>query len=129
MPPDLPPTQVFKNRKVGLIIFGVLTIIAGCICALFVPLMLLAPKMAARTGQPPTPPAMMIAPALIYSVIAIDFVWLGIGSVMARRWARALLAIQSWTALVWGVLALGFMATQGSAMKQAMASAAPPNQP
>jgi hypothetical protein len=71
----------------------------------------------------------MIMPALMYSAIAIDFVWLGIGSLMARRWARTLLAIQSWTAFVWGLLALCFIAILAPTMKQAVATATPPNQP
>ena len=38
-----------------------------------------------------------ILPAVsIYGVLAVALVWLGIGSTMARRWARALLLIFSW---------------------------------
>jgi hypothetical protein len=40
----------------------------------------------------------------------VVLVWLGIGSIMPRRWARALLLVFSWCWLVVGVLAVGFMA-------------------
>jgi len=46
----------------------------------------------------------------MYGCIAIALVWLGIGSIKARRWARALLLIFSWSWLAMGVIALAFMA-------------------
>jgi uncharacterized membrane protein len=42
--------------------------------------------------------------------LAVALVWLGIGSTMARRWARALLLIFSWSWLIMGLLVLVFMA-------------------
>ncbi len=129
MPTDASSTETFKNRRTGLIVFGVFTILAGCVCALFVPLMLLAPKMAARAGNAATPPAATIMPAVIYAAFAIDFIWLGIGSVMTRRWARTLLAIQSWTVFITGILATVFVILMAPAFKESMKNAAPPNQP
>jgi len=37
---------------------------------------------------------------LFYALLAVLFVWLGIGSIMARRWARALVLVSSWFWLV-----------------------------
>jgi len=57
-----------------------------------------------------TPAALpAILPAIaIYGALAVALVWLGIGSIMARRWARALLLIFSWIWLIMGVVALFF---------------------
>jgi hypothetical protein len=47
----------------------------------------------------------MILPALaIYGVLSATLIWLGIGSIQARRWARALLLIFSWSWLVMGAV-------------------------
>ncbi len=37
------------------------------------------------------------------------FIWLGIGSIMARRWARALLLIMSWSTLILGLVIMAFL--------------------
>src|SRR5690348_5365557 len=39
----------------------------------------------------------------LYGGLAVALVWLGIGSMMARRWARALLLIFSWSWLIGGL--------------------------
>jgi hypothetical protein len=48
-------------------------------------------------------PAQFLPTALTYIIVAVTFVWLGIGSIKARRWARALLLIVSWLWLLSGV--------------------------
>ncbi len=53
---------------------------------------------------------MVIPGATTYLMLAVSFIWLGIGSIMARRWARALLLILAWAWLITGVLMVGFMA-------------------
>ncbi len=109
-PPPLSPITEFKDRHGGLIGFGILVILIGCVCALFVPLMFWGQAMAAgRTGGAPNY-RMMIPGAITYGVLAVSFIWLGIGSIMARRWARALLLILSWAWLVIGVIMIGWMA-------------------
>jgi hypothetical protein len=45
-----------------------------------------------------------------YLALAVAFIWLGIGSVMARRWARALLLIMAWSWLAVGVSVISLMA-------------------
>ena len=94
----------YKNRSTGLTVFGILTILLGCVCALFVPLMIFSQVMASRaTGAPPN--FSVILPSLsIYGVLAVALVWLGIGSIKARRWARALLLIFSWSWLITGIV-------------------------
>ena len=104
-----PLATPFKDRSVGLIIFGVLTILLGCLALLAVFLMLLGQAMSARTTTVPTNFAAILPGIAMYGVLAVVLVWLGIGSMMARRWARALLLIFSWSWLVLGVFILAFM--------------------
>ena len=105
-----PLSTAYKDRSTGLIIFGALTILLGCVCALLVPLMLLGQIMAAKaTGAPPN--FSVLWPAVsVYGLLAVALVWLGIGSLKARRWARALLLIFSWSWLVTGMVTLIAMA-------------------
>jgi len=98
------PTVSYKNRSTGLIVFGILTILLGCVCALLVPLMLFAQTMSTKaTGTPPNFSAILPGISL-YGILAVVLVWLGIGSIKARRWARALLLIYSWSWLVTGIV-------------------------
>ena len=46
---------------------------------------------------------MMIPGILFYTLLAVWFIWVGIGSIKARRWARALILISSWLWLICGV--------------------------
>jgi hypothetical protein len=106
-----PPTEsvettvpAYKDRSVGLVIFGILTLLLGCLAGLFVLLMLVGQLAAARTTQMP---ASSVLPAIfIYLVLGVALIWLGIGSILARRWARALLLIFSWSWLVGGIIGL-----------------------
>jgi hypothetical protein len=92
----------YKDRSVGLIIFGILTIILGCVFGSFV---LLIPITQAMVPQESRVPVGSLIPSLIsYVLLGGALVWLGIGSIMARRWARALLLIFSWTWLAVGVV-------------------------
>lgn len=43
---------------------------------------------------------------VIYALIAVLFFWIGIGSIRARRWARALTLSVSWLWLITGVMAM-----------------------
>ena len=97
----------FKDRRTGLIVFGILEILLGCLCALLVPLMILGQIMSAQaTGGAPSY-RMAIPGMVVYGMWAVTFIWLGIGSIGCRRWARALLLILSWSWLVVGVTAIG----------------------
>ena len=97
----------YKDRSTGLTVFGILTILLGCLTGLLILLMLVGQAVAARNPNAPPAPLSAILPAiLIYVILAVALVWLGIGSIKARRWARALLLIFSWGWLVMGVIAL-----------------------
>ena len=101
----------FKDRKVGLVIFGILQILLGGFCGLLVPLMILgtiASTVAAQDGAAEAMSLKMVIPGvLVYLLAAAWFITMGIGSIMTRRWARALILISSWLWLITG--ALGFI--------------------
>ena len=107
---SIPPSVGYKNRSTGLIIFGILTILLGCVCALLVPLMIFAQTMATKaTGAPPNF-STILPGVFLYGILAVALIWLGIGSIKARRWARALLLIYSWSWLIMGIVMVVVMA-------------------
>ncbi len=94
------PTSEFKDRKVGLIIAGVFEIIIGLIY-----LLPMAALMLPDVAQSVPDAAMGIA---ILASMAVISIWLGVGTVMARRWARALSLLLAWGWLAAGVAILFF---------------------
>ena len=100
----------YKDRSVGLIIFGILTILLGCLSGLLVLMMLAGQAVAARTTGASAPFSTILPGIFIYGALALALMWLGIGSIMARRWARALLLIFSWSWLVMGLFVVVMMA-------------------
>jgi hypothetical protein len=107
--PDLPPPTAFKDRSTGLIVFGILGILLGCLCALLVPMMVLGQVMSAKAMGGAPNLRMAIPGMVMYAMLAVTFIWLGIGSIRCRRWARALWLILSWGWLVTGVIAITFL--------------------
>lgn len=105
--PTAPP---FKDRRTGLIIFGVLEILLGCLCLLLVPAMFFGQKAQADMTGEPVNYQMIIPGVLFYAVLAVAFIWLGIGSIKCRRWARALMLVLSWSWLVVGVISVAAFA-------------------
>jgi hypothetical protein len=98
----------FKDRSAGLVVFGVIEIAIGAFCALLIPLAL-AVTLAARSvsGLDVAVDARTLAPSLaVYAVIAASFIWLGVGSIRARRWAAAVMLSLSWLWLLTGALAM-----------------------
>lgn len=102
----------FKDRTTGLIVFGILEIIFGAFCALTVPLMIFGMFASASLHKSAASPAntgTIIPGILIYILMAVWFIWMGIGSIKARRWARALLLISSWFWLISGMIGMVFV--------------------
>ena len=125
-PNPITPAFPFKDRRTGLTLFGVFTVLLGGLCALFLPLMIFGQEMAERTTGVPADTRAVVPAVLMYGIMAVALVWLGIGSIMARRWARALLLIFSWTWLLMGVVMLVFMVVLMPMIMEAMQ---PPGQP
>ena len=66
--------------------------------------------MAAKAPDAPPMNSATLLPALaFYGMLAVTLIWLGIGSIKARRWARALLLIFSWSWLIMGVCITAIM--------------------
>ena len=99
------PPPAYKNRKTGLIVFGIALIALGALCLLVVPLVALGQLVAAKTTGDAN--LRMVLPSLlIYGASGILFVTLGIGSIKGRRWARAVTLVLSWAWLVTGVISM-----------------------
>ncbi|MCW8983814.1 MAG: hypothetical protein OQK55_00610, partial [Thermoanaerobaculales bacterium] len=84
-------TPEFKDRTAGLIIFGVVSILIGACCALLVPLMFLSVALSDSVAGGGVDARSAWSASALYGVMAVAFVWLGIGSIRARRWACELL--------------------------------------
>jgi hypothetical protein len=98
----------FKDRSAWLVVFGIVEILLGGLCALMVPAYL---AIVALEGAGPGvggPASLRTAiPSLsFYLLLAVVFVWLGIGSLLARRWARTLMLMVSWIWLLCGVVVM-----------------------
>jgi hypothetical protein len=101
------PTEpaAFKDRTVGLVIYGSVEILLGGLCALMVPMMVFV-ALIPQPGGPPMGLRMMLPAAGFYAVVAVFFIWIGIGSILARRWARAVMLVCSWMWLIFGVVGM-----------------------
>jgi len=102
----------FKDMKTGLMVFGILQIIFGGFCVLMVPFMIfgmIASVFLDKSSATAMSPAMMIPGVLVYVLLAAWCISMGIGSIKARRWARALLLVTSWLWLVGGINGIIFM--------------------
>jgi len=103
-PPPVQPS--YKDRRTGLVVFGIFAIIIGAICALFVPLMIFGQMINARKLGADFDTSAALISSFVYGVMAVAMIWLGVGSVLARRWARALLLCLGWLGLITGLIAM-----------------------
>src|SRR5688500_7149487 len=90
----------YKDRKTGLTVFGILEILLGCLAGLLIVLMVFAQLMVAQATQQSPQFRMIIPSLLLYGMAAAALITLGIGTLRARRWARALSLVLSWSWLV-----------------------------
>lgn len=99
--------DVRKYRDRGLIAFGIVQLVLGAICGLMAPLALLGAVMARFSSQA-VASGLTLSSALMatvfYLLLASWFITMGIGSIMTKRWARALILVFSWLWLACGVL-------------------------
>jgi hypothetical protein len=93
----------FRDRSLGLVVFGVIEILIGAFCALLVPLSLLARWVSNGEAGGSTNLGSTAPLLVIYAVVAALFVWLGVGSIRARRWACDLMLAISRVWLLTGV--------------------------
>ncbi len=109
IPMTTPAASDYHDRKTGLVLFGVLEIAIGFICGLLILLMLAGLAVAGRGPNPPPASSSVALAITVYALLAGGFVWLGIGSILARRWARAILLCFSAVALAGGALGCASM--------------------
>jgi hypothetical protein len=104
VPPLSPPA--WKDRRTGLIVFGVGEILLGCLCLVTIGFVALGQVFSARTVGTAFEPRMMVPILLFYLATAVLFFWLGTGSILCRKWARALTLVLAWPWLVLGVISV-----------------------
>jgi len=97
-------TSTYKDRSTGLTIFGVGQIILGILTALMIPLAMLGLLISRHAPGGPTSLRHLIPGLTTYLFVAVVLLTLGIGSIQAKRWARALTLIISWYWLAVGML-------------------------
>ena len=95
----------YKNRKTGLVVFGIALIALGGLYLLLMLLAALGQLMAAKTTGD-TNLRIVLPSVLMYGALGVLLVTLGIGSIKCRRWARALTLVLSWACLVVGVVSI-----------------------
>lgn len=119
--PPVPPPE-YKDCSSGLLILGIAEMLLGALCGLLIAFMLLGQVMLAKTGRGEANYRAMLPAAVMYGFGMVVFISLGIGSLKARRWARALNLILGWFWLVSGVLGGFTLFTTLPMMKQTLAS-------
>jgi len=128
-----PASPPYEDRSTGLIVFGIIQIILGALSALMIPFALLALVLSRKTTGVAMPIGALFMSIATYGALAAMLVTLGIGSIYARRWARALSLVASWIWLIGGTLITIFLTAflptgfmQGFRQAAAMNPNAPP---
>ena len=121
-------TPAYPDRSTRLMIFGIFQILLGClfglIAVMMIALPLLGPMAKAPQGQAMNT-QMMIPCLILYLMLAVAAIWLGIGSIRARRWAWTLTVVLSWMWLIMGVAGfVMFVFFMGPMMSASMAQQA-----
>ncbi len=96
----------YRDRSGGLLAFGIVQIIAGGLVSLGIPLVLLSALLSRKVVGGGVPIGSYVLGMVSYGVAAVALITLGVGSIRARRWARALTLVLSW-----GWLCIGIMMT------------------
>jgi hypothetical protein len=106
---QIAPPATFKDKKTGLIILGGLAVAFGCLLAMMIPLTIFGQSMQAKmTGTFDVRSTMMTC--VTNTAESAILICLGVGSMLARRWARAIMLILSWVGLIGGLAASAAMA-------------------
>jgi hypothetical protein len=97
-----PVAHVESKKPAGLVVFGILQILAGALSALMAALTVAGLLLTA--GTDPAMGRMMIPGIAFYTAAAVWFITVGIGSLLPRRWAHALSLAAGWLWLATGVM-------------------------
>ncbi|HUE16670.1 MAG TPA: hypothetical protein VMR25_21020 [Planctomycetaceae bacterium] len=102
-----PAASLYPDRSTTLIVAGIFEILLGCLCALLAAMMI-AITLLGPMAQPPQGhamnPAALVQVTVFYGLLAVAFIWVGIGLVRARRWAWTLTIVCSWMWLIIGAV-------------------------
>lgn len=102
---EAPPSVVgHRDRSTALIVFGIFEIGLGALCLLLIVLVFGVAVMAAAAPHHQANPRALLPAMGVYLGGAAVCITLGIGSILARRWARALWVCLSAVALCVGAL-------------------------
>jgi hypothetical protein len=124
------PPPPFRDRSTGILLMGLFVILIGLGCLGLVALMAVGVGAASAVSSGHGAPFRSTIPAaLLYLAASAFFVVTGIGSTMARRWSRALLAVTAWMWLGVGGIALVLVTALLPQFRTVMESAAPPGTP
>ncbi len=99
-------TDPERDRSVGLVVFGAVDVLLGIFCFSLAMLLLIVVSTAGLHGMRP-----------VYYWMAMTFLFgstgwyivMGLGSIKAQRWARALLVVGAWVSVFFGTLALALV--------------------
>ena len=111
------PEPPYRDQRTGLILFGSFSIFFGVVCLLISLVMFLAAAVGFPTGQTAR---INLFSGLFYLIPAAIGIWLGIGSVLCRRWARTLLFLYSLGWLVIGVISIFSIFLMADVMRAGM---------
>ena len=121
-------TPAFPDRSTRLMLFGLLQILLGCLCGLLAVMMVVGYALGTMAGGPQgaaIDARSMIPAVAVYLVFALGSIWLGVGSILARRWAWTLTVVLSWIWLVMGAVGFAaFLLLVGPMMSATMAQQA-----
>jgi hypothetical protein len=99
----------YHDRSTGLMVFGILTILLGALAGLLAVVTVLSLAVASAVPNAQISLSSALPGVCVYVGLSVVLIWLGIGSIKARRWARALLLIFSWSWLIAGILDVGVL--------------------
>lgn len=131
IPNYMPAPQPIPGRA-GLITFGIISIVLGALagCAsLTMPLAMLAARMAPQQQATGMTISGMILAMTFYVAAATALIWTGIGSCRCQRWVRPVILCVAWPGLIFGILAMVFMAPMLATMPIPTQPGAPPMPP
>ncbi len=94
-----------QEKKASLIVFGIVELLGGALCILLA-LFTLLPLMISSSG---VSKVQILPGSMVYVFLAVWLIWMAIGTMRARRWARSLMLAASWLGLACGAMAMGMM--------------------
>jgi hypothetical protein len=99
-----PPPAPYKDRSGALVAFGVFELLIALGCLFLVVMMLVSTRLHPANMPPGYSPPNLALASVVYLVGAVAFAWLGVGSILARRWACALSLALAWLWLAAGAI-------------------------